>query len=211
MTKKKQKYYVVWEGNTPGIYHSWEDCLLQVKAYPNAKYKAYESLAQAQEAYNAPYKFVAKTESKSKEIISKDWRAYVPKGSITVDAACSGNPGDMEYRGVDPYSGTEIFHQGPFKSGTNNVGEFLAIVHALALFKRNNMPQAAIFTDSKTAMSWVKRKVANTKLEFTFKNHELQILLHRAQIWLNENSYKNPIQKWDTESWGEIPADFGRK
>ena len=182
MAAKKQKYYVVWEGNKPGIYTSWEDCLAQVKAYPNAKYKSYESKSEAETAYSKSYSFTVKADAK-------------PKANVT----------------SDPYTGREIFHQGPFKSGTNNVGEFLAIVHALALFKRNNMPNAAIFTDSKTAMSWVKRKVANTKLEFTFKNHELQILLHRAQLWLNDNSYKNPIQKWETESWGEIPADFGRK
>ncbi|MBK7467612.1 MAG: ribonuclease H family protein [Saprospiraceae bacterium] len=211
MAAKKQKYYVVWEGNKPGIYTSWEDCLAQVKAYPNAKYKSYESKSEAETAYSKSYSFTVKADAKPKANVTSDWKNHVPVGSITVDAACSGNPGDMEYRGVDPYTGREIFHQGPFKSGTNNVGEFLAIVHALALFKRNNMPNAAIFTDSKTAMSWVKRKVANTKLEFTFKNHELQILLHRAQLWLNENSYKNPIQKWETESWGEIPADFGRK
>ena len=44
-----------------------------------------------------------------------------------VDAACSGNPGPMEYRGIDLATGAEIFHFGPVH-GTNNIGEFLAIV-----------------------------------------------------------------------------------
>lgn len=211
MSKKvKQKYYVVWEGIKPGIYKTWEECLSQVKAFPAAKYKSFLTLIEAEQAYKSPYHFVAKKAAQS-AVISRNWKTVVPRNSIAVDAACSGNPGDMEYQGVDPYTGNLIFHQGPFKEGTNNIGEFLAIVHALAYFKKNNMPDASIYTDSKTAMSWVKRKVANTKLDFNARNQAIKDLLIRAQLWLVDNSYKNPIVKWETEIWGEIPADFGRK
>ena len=41
------------------------------------------------------------------------------KESIAVDAACSGNPGKMEYRGVYVADGRELFHIGPFEEGTN--------------------------------------------------------------------------------------------
>ena len=47
--------------------------------------------------------------------------------SLAVDAACAGNPGPMEYRGVLVRTGQEIFHVGPMEGGTNNIGEFLAI------------------------------------------------------------------------------------
>ncbi|MDQ3141380.1 MAG: ribonuclease H family protein [Bacteroidota bacterium] len=205
---KKQKYYVVWQGHTPGIYTDWTDCLLQVKGYQNAKYKAFESKEDAEDAF-ALGDFG--TSPKKKKSSLTDWRKYVAERSIAVDAACSGNPGNMEYRGVDIYGGNLLFHVGPLKEGTNNIGEFLAIVHALALLKKNGDTKSAIFSDSRTAISWIKRKKPNTKLTFTYKNKPIQDLLIRAEYWLNHNTFKNPIEKWDTENWGEIPADFGRK
>ena len=63
-------------------------------------------------------------------------RDLIIKESIAVDAACSGNPGNMEYRGVYTKTKEQIFHQGPFPQGTNNIGEFLALVHGLAFFKK---------------------------------------------------------------------------
>jgi ribonuclease HI len=131
--------------------------------------------------------------------------------SISVDAACSGNPGLMEYQGVDTKTKEKIFYQGPFLMGTNNIGEFLAIVHALALYKQKGFHNRPIYSDSVTAMGWVKKKKANTKLEQNAKTAKLYELILRAENWLKQNSYSNPIIKWETEDWGEIPADFGRK
>ena len=209
--KVKSKYYVVWEGNSPGIYNSWEECLLQVKAYPNAKYKAYDSIEDAKDAFVGGYSSKTKILDKRTVGARQKWQDFVPEGSITVDAACEGNPGKMEYRGVDPYTGQEIFHIGPLANGTNNIGEFLALVHALALFKNQQNNNATIFTDSMTAISWIKRKKANTKLAFDYRNKEIKDLLVRATQWLMNNSFSNPIKKWETDKWGEIPADFGRK
>ena len=56
------------------------------------------------------------------EVIANAW---------AVDAACSGNPGPMEYQCIDLQTGAQVFHYGPIH-GTNNIGEFLAIVHARA-------------------------------------------------------------------------------
>ena len=204
---KVQKYYVVWHGVNPGIYKSWAECLAQVKAFPNAKYKAYPSMAEAKEAFHTNYE--SNIERKTKTI--ENWKLKVPPGSIAVDAACSGNPGDLEYRGVDAHTKTELFQVGPLDQGTNNVGEFLAIVHALALLKKKNDASTAIYSDSKIAINWIKLKHPNTKLKFTYKNKTLEDLLLRAVQWLKNNSYKNPIHKWETENWGENPADFGRK
>src|SRR5690606_37218494 len=123
----------------------------------------------------------------------------------------SGNPGLMEYQGVDSESSKVIFHQGPYKNGTNNIGEFLAIVLALALLKKQMHPKLPIYTDSKTAIGWVKKKKCNTKLEELPDNKELSEMIKRAEDWINKNSWENPILKWETSSWGERPADFGRK
>ena len=130
--------------------------------------------------------------------------------SISVDAASSGNPGKMEYRGVDTKTKKQLFIQGPFEEGTNNIGEFLAIVHGLAFLKQHNSNRI-IYTDSKTAISWVKKKNCNSKLKRNDKNKPVFDLVDRAIKWLNENTYTTTILKWETKAWGEIPADFGRK
>ena len=116
----------------------------------------------------------------------------------------------MEYRGVVTKSKKQLFIQGPFEEGTNNIGEFLAIVHGLAYLKKKKS-DVIIYTDSKTAISWVKKKKCNTKLERTEKNKSLFELVDRAVTWLKANSYQTTIVKWETKAWGEIPADFGRK
>ncbi len=134
-----------------------------------------------------------------------------PKISISVDAACSGNPGIMEYQGVETNTKRRLFHQGPFRDGTNNIGEFLALVHGLGYLKKHGYDSVPIFTDSVTAMAWVRNKKAKTKLDRTAHNAILFDLIERAENWLKTNTYNNPILKWDTENWGEIPADFGRK
>lgn len=204
---KGQKYYVVWHGMNPGIYKSWAECLAQVKAFPNAKYKAFSSLIAAKEAFQSDYESSIDRKTTTRE----NWKVKVPVGSIAVDAACSGNPGDMEYRGVDAHTKSEIFRIGPLEEGTNNIGEFLAIVHALALLKKRNDSSTIIYSDSKIAINWIKLKHPNTKLKFTNKNKTIQELIERAVQWLKNNTYSNPIKKWETEHWGENPADFGRK
>lgn len=206
---KSKKYYVVWHGNQPGIYDSWLDCLAQVKNFPNAKYKAFPSKSQAEEAYLSAYE--ERAQLKKSPVNQSNWKDEIKPGSIVVDAACSGNPGDLEYQGVNPFSGEKLFHVGPLAEGTNNVGEFLAIVHALALLKKSHQEQTAIYSDSKIAINWVKLKHPNTKLVFSNRNKVLYDLIQRAVKWLNENKYSNPILKWKTEQWGENPADFGRK
>jgi len=130
--------------------------------------------------------------------------------SISVDAASSGNPGIMEYRGVDTKTKKQLFIQGPFEEGTNNIGEFLALVHGLAILKKHDSDRI-LYTDSRTAMSWVRKKTCNTKLKRNAKNKPVFDLVDRAIDWLKNNPYKTVIVKWETKAWGEIPADFGRK
>lgn len=133
----------------------------------------------------------------------------VEADAIAVDAACSGNPGPMEYRGVDLRTGQQVFHFGPI-SGTNNIGEFLAIVHALALLSQSGSDMT-IYSDSVSGMAWVRNKKAKTTLPMTPENARLYSIIQRAENWLKTHTYRNRIVKWNTDLWGEIPADFGRK
>lgn len=205
---KKQKYYVVWRGVSPGVYDSWTECKLQINGFEGAKYKSFETKDEAVEAFrNSPDAYYKKRVTKP--VFSQTTPMYILK-SLSVDAACSGNPGILEYRGVYVGDRKEVFKMGPFEQGTNNVGEFLAIVHGLALLKKLKL-SIPIYSDSKTAIAWVRNKKCNSKLKPTSANQKLFDLIYRAELWLNQNSYTTPIYKWETENWGEIPADFGRK
>jgi len=208
----KNKFFVVWEGKEPGIYKSWEDCKRQVHGFEGAIYKGFATEAEAREAMVSPcWDYVGKNAKTKKPSADEIAKVGTPNfDSLSVDAACSGNPGAMEYRGVYTKTGEEIFHQGPFQNGTNNIGEFLALVHGLALLKQKNSP-LPIYTDSKTALAWVKAKKTKSLLEKNEANAVLFDLISRAEKWLRENEYTTQIIKWETSVWGEIPADFGRK
>ena len=207
-----KKYYVVWEGNDTGVFDSWSACQAQIKGYPNAKYKSFKTREAAEAAYHGNFSdHIGNSAKKAKPVISEAARATIVWKSIAVDAACSGNPGDLEYRGVDTKTGDEIFRIGVFRKGTNNVGEFLALVHGLAYLQKIKAFDLPIYSDSRTAMAWVRNKKVKTQLKRTSVNEKLFQLIARGEKWLKTNTYKNPILKWDTKNWGEIPADFGRK
>jgi ribonuclease HI len=213
VSKKKKKYYTVWKGKHPGVFESWDDCKAQIKDFEGAQYKSFTTFDAAKKAFNGNYKDYIGKNKKFTSSLSNDQLKKIGQPnyhSISVDAASSGNPGIMEYRGVDTKTKKQLFIQGPFEEGTNNIGEFLAIVHGLAFLKQNNSDRI-IYTDSKTAISWVRKKTCNTKLERNEKNKGLFELVERAIKWLQTNSYKTTIVKWETKAWGEIPADFGRK
>ena len=205
----KQKYYVVWKGRKPGIFTSWVEAEQQVKGFAAAQYKSFESLKEAEAAYRSEYAaFKGKPASHGK------WRTASVKPilpSISVDAACNGSPGILEYRGVYTDSQEEIFRVGPFPDGTNNVGEFLAIVHGLTWLQKHEK-QLPIYSDSRNAISWVYNGECKTQLKHTSRNAPLFAMIHSAENWLAENALRdNAVRKWDTDLWGENPADFGRK
>lgn len=225
----KKKYYVVWNGVEDGIYTTWEACQQAVEGFPSAQFKSFKTEEEAEAAYEMGYEAYtarqnemnAPTSSVKVHDASTTGTSHaqpamrpLPQGAIdnaiAVDAACSGNPGKMEYRGVYLRTGKEIFHFGPVH-GTNNIGEFLAIVHGLALLKQRGLNDMPIYSDSVNAQLWVRRKKCKTTLARNAKTEELYQLIERAENWLANNAYSNPIIKWPTEQWGEIPADFGRK
>lgn len=213
---KKPKFYVVWKGRQTGIFNSWEACSEQVSGYSGAEFKAFESLPAAKAALRSTYEqFYRKSASPQTGYFAPPEREgaaptqpLIP--SICVDAACSGVPGPVEWRGVLLETGDQIFHQGPYFDGTNNIGEFLALVHALAWLEKHNhsMP---IYSDSKIALSWVRARKCRTNLTPTARNADLFALIARAEGWLAEHAPGVKLLKWDTAAWGEIPADFGRK
>jgi ribonuclease HI len=209
----KKKFYVVWKGRKTGVFTSWNVCKKQIEGFEGAQYKSFISLNEAETASTKNYEDYKGKNTKKQTLTSAEKSSYGAPNleSISVDAACSGNPGKMEYRGVLTHNKKQIFIKGPYKKGTNNIGEFLALVHGIALLKSKNNSTTPIYSDSRIAMSWVQKKQCRTNMVFDASNKDLLELIKRAENWLKENTYKNPILKWETKAWGEIPADFGRK
>ena len=237
---KTQKYYVVWSGRKTGVFDNWADCKASVEGFADARYKSFETFQQAIAAFESGFNRVSYydettnpshftnlrkknpntnkgsiyTFSQQKVMASNNGKELLRNqlpilDSLCVDAACSGNPGIMEYRGVYILNGKQIFYyKHPY--GTNNIGEFLGIVHGLSYLKRHNLPQP-LYTDSGNAIKWVMQKKCKTKLALTPKTADLFDYIQRAEKWLQENTYTTQIIKWNTDHWGEIPADFGRK
>ena len=211
----RRKFYVVWNGYATGVFDSWEECQLQVKGYPDAKYKSFDSQEAAVAAYRGDpaeqLDLLKAIASGPKVKVNYEAIPEIKLDALAVDAACSKNPGPVEYQGVWVRTGERIFHAGPFEGGTNNIGEYLALVHGLALLQKQGNPHTPIYTDSKTARSWVRNRQPKTSLKPDGKNAHLFELIRRATAWLQSHEITNPILTWDTPEWGEIPADFGRK
>lgn len=211
----RRKFYVVWAGHETGIYDNWDDCKLQVENFPGARFKSFDSQTEAVEAYRGnPDQYLnlfREMARREPHVVNYAAIPEIVPGSVAVDAACSGNPGPVEYQCVDINTGRRIFHVGPLLGGTNNIGEFLALVHALALLEKQGRPGVTIYSDSRTAIAWVRNRHAKTALTLNAENGKIMDMLHRAEAWLQTHNPANRIVKWDTEKWGEIPADFGRK
>ncbi|MBR6369577.1 MAG: ribonuclease H family protein [Bacteroidaceae bacterium] len=209
----QRKFYVVWIGVNPGVYDSWEGCRQQVEGWKGAVYKGFDTREEAEEAINQPPENYIEKKSPERKGGRKKKEKPIPpevcRQALAVDAACSGNPGQMEYRAVYLGDMEEKFRFGPIL-GTNNIGEFLAIVHALALYKSRGLDWP-LYSDSRNAILWVKAGRCRTRLERTAETEPVFQRIDSAERWLRENTFRNPILKWNTSEWGEIPADFGRK
>ena len=211
--KKKNYYYVVWAGYQPGVYTDWEEARSQLTGFNKPIYKTFGSKQMAEKAFSEGPENYQGSYKKTRDLSEEEMKKIgLPIDmSLSVDAACNGK-GVMEYQAVWTFNREHVlFSKGPYKRGTNNIGEFLALVHALAHLKKERdekLHTIPIYSDSRIAMGWVKAKRCRTKKT---PGPELKALILRAEKWLESNTYKNPILKWETKAWGEIPADFGRK
>ncbi len=200
---------MIWSGHKTGIFDNWPETEKNIKGFPNAQYKSFQTKEAAFHASKKNYwASISPKKTNEHTRLKSDHIFLLP--SISVDAACAGNPGILEYQGVNTETKEILFARGPFPQGTVNLGEFLAIVHGLAYLKKNNSPYP-LYSDSKTAITWVRNKAIKTTLDRNAKNQELFHLVDQAIDWLEKNTVKTKILKWETEIWGENPADYGRK
>lgn len=190
------KYYAVKSGRVPGIYNSWEDCKEQTDKYKGAIFKSFSDPAEANE-------FMFGNEK------SDDSIRYEIE-SINCDGSYSSSTGIMEFNVKDTKTGELLINKSYF-SGTNNLAEFLAVVNAIEYLKQNNLRKKIIYTDSVTAMAWVRDKTVNTNFDTTLDFNLENDIKEALEYLQKEPSYNYTIKKWDTINWGEIPSDFGRK
>jgi ribonuclease HI len=209
----KNKFYVVWKGREIGVFSTWDSCKMQIEGFKGAQYKSFSDRASAEQAFKMGYEACRQSADSNQQSVSYE---SFPENqrpitqSIAVDAACSGNPGKMEFQGVFVETKTHLFKSPVYEHGSNNIGEFLAIVYCLAWQKKNKLSYP-IYSDSVNAQKWVREGICKTKITENDKNKPLFEVIRWAERWLKENSFRVPIYKWRTEIWGEIPADFGRK
>lgn len=209
-TQKKQKHYVVRAGHQTGIFDNRPACQQAVSWYTWAQYKSFTSLQDAEWAYTQWYQTFAGKDVRT-VLAQKNNTIPWKIPSIAVDAACSWNPGVMEYRGVDVHSGQQLFFSWPWPDATVNIGEFLAIVHALSRCQQNKHDYLCLYTDSRTALSRVHHKKIKTTLTKTPHNTQLRHAIDKALARLQQHQTSLPLIKRDTKHRWEIPADFGRK
>ena len=198
------KHYVVWVGHEPGVYTTWAECQTQTKGFSGARFKSFPTKAEAEQAFKDGPDGAAVVGA----VVNK--QGYI-EDSISVDVGTQGNPGIMEFKGVDTSNGVVLFEGGPYTLGTNNMGEFLGVVTGLQYLQEQKKFTTPVYTDSITALAWVRNKKVLSKLVRNEQTRELWEETEKAIQWLERNDYKNPVLKWDTVAWGEIKADYGRK
>lgn len=206
----KSKFYTVRNGRVPGVYTSWDACKEQTDGYPGAEFKSFGTKALAEAALLNGWAETSAPTVSAPKAAPKTLQVGFIKNSLSVDAACSGNPGPMEYQCVNTADDSPVFTSVLYPVGTNNIGEFLAVVDALKYLNEigSDIP---VYTDSVSAIAWVRNRRLKTTLVREPKTESLFQAIDAAIDWLNSNTYPNPVLKWQTESWGESKADFGRK
>lgn len=142
-----------------------------------------------------------------------------PKLGIVVDGSTRGNPGPSEYRAIDLQTGEILFHK-KIGIATNNITEFIALGHAL-LYCLDKKIKTTIYSDSQTALSWLKKGDINSNLSNNERTKVAIDFLNRIILKLSNIDIKFDgldlicgdivITKWYTSEYGEIPADFGNK
>ena len=213
MASRKKNFYVVWRGKKPGIYLTWAECEALTRGVSDARYKSFPTLEAAESAFGEGPDGHWGTGKPSRTLSEAERASFgrPTRESLCVDAAWNAQSKVMEYRGVWYHDGSVAFERGPFQNATNNIGEFLAIVDALVLLQERAIDWP-LYSDSRTAMAWVRNKnVRSTSMEKGETSEEVNELVGKALRWLDENEYSNPILKWETKAWGEVPADYGRK
>lgn len=201
VAKSKKKYYVVWRGRETGIFTSWDACLRSVNDFQGALFRGYSTWEEAHDAHlNGYWREVAKNKAVTPT-------TEVIRHSFATDAVHNAD-GTFSYFITDIEQSRTIYRSPSFHDSNLNVCRFLAIVHALAILTKTSDTRP-VYSPSATAISWVSRRECRTSLCRTLGNTVTFDLIIRAGRFLADNLMSNPILRWESESWGEVPNISG--
>lgn len=208
------KVYAVFVGRKNGIFNTWDECKAQVDKFPGAAYKSYPDHNSARDAIDEYHGNSGRVQTPVSvpKVAPSD---FPSPPFLTVDAAYSHSTHILEWRGVLVDSNNrkvELFRSKPYKGGSANIGEFIAIVDGIEWLLSNDFSMP-IYSDSITAQAWLRNgdhkstveigKALSTRFSEAFR------MLKRPSTMVKLKSC--PVHDWKTKIWGEIPADFGRK
>lgn len=155
-----QKFYVVWAGRRTGIFLDWETARASVHGFAGARYKAFATRAEAEQAFAAgpprPARAAVRTSTRNLPAVSD---AATFDVQIYCDGACEPNPGDAG-SGMAVYRGgivQELWYGLHNPHGTNNTAELHALHQAL-LYADRAIDEGAtvqVLSDSKYAINCI--------------------------------------------------------
>jgi ribonuclease HI len=159
-----KKFYVVWSGRNTGIFTDWPTAQASVDKYPGARYKAFPTRAEAEQAYRAGRPPVVRAKSRAKAVAKESSDAGSAAEAkfdlrIYCDGACDPNPGHAG-SGIAVYRDgrvVELWFGLHHPNGTNNTAELNALYHALLMGEKAMQAgeTVEILSDSKYALSCI--------------------------------------------------------
>jgi ribonuclease HI len=159
-----KKFYVVWAGRKTGVFTDWPTTHGYVDKFPGAKFKSFNSHAEADAAFRAgkPASVSRRPKAAGASTASRSRVHTATTGlQIYCDGACEPNPGNAG-------SGIAVYREGKLEqlwyglynpNGTNNTAELNALHHALLIAQEAVAPgeTAQILCDSTYAINCVSK------------------------------------------------------
>lgn len=211
----KNKFYVVWKGRETGVFTDWTEVSKLIKGFRNAEYKGFANKESAELEFQLgspsgrskinEVKVSEKPEGASSKTKAPDYEC------LTVDGSYLGSKNMMQYRCVWNASGEEVFGTKPILGGNQNIAEFLALVGAMKYRVVTKQYDLHIYSDSKTALSWVRNKKIKSTYDLGQLDEIVQNRIYGALEFISKSGVAKNLFKWESALWGEIPADYGRK
>jgi ribonuclease HI len=160
-----KKFYVVWTGRQTGIFTDWATTERQVHGFPAARFKSFQTRAEAEEAFKAGALPSAGRRAAPgvAAIVSETPVSSLDTQGVQIycDGACDPNPGHAG-SGIVVYRDGELIElwYGLYNpNGTNNTAELNALHRALLMAESNIAAGrvARLFCDSLYAINCVSK------------------------------------------------------
>lgn len=187
-----KKYYAVKQGRKPGIYQSWAECQEQVNGYPNAIFKGFSTLEEA-EVFVNNCNSNRQVPRKDQSRICRELVAYVD-GSY-LDGAFS--YGCVIFDGENIKEFKESFIKHPDSSMRNVAGELKGARKAIQYALETNATSLDIYYDYQGIESWANKTwKANLVATKSYRNY-----VEKAREKLTINFHK--VKGHSGDKWNE--------